>query len=98
MRARGVWRRNRSDGVVELSPVLSPLAASDRWLIIFTVVMAGAGLFMAGALPAPVFMAVFASAVAGDVILGAKAVLLILLRPAAQVVEVPRFSARRRLG
>jgi hypothetical protein len=94
MRAPSVWIRNRNDGVVELSPTICPVARGDRWLVIFTVVMAAAGVFMAGAMPGAVLMLVFASAIAGEVVLGAKAVLLVLLRPAAQVVEVPRFSAR----
>jgi hypothetical protein len=92
MRAASVWIRNRNDGVVELSPTLCPVPRADRWLVIFTVAMAAAGVFTAGAMPGEVFALVFASAIAGEVVLGAKAVLLLLLRPAAQVVEVPRFA------
>jgi hypothetical protein len=83
---------------VELSPMLSPVAQGDRWLIIFTVAMTAAGLFMSGHMPGLVFLAVLASAIAGEVVLGAKALLLMLLRPVAQVVQVPRFETRRGVG
>ncbi len=94
MRAPNVWIRNRNDGVVELSPTICPVPRADRWLVIFTVAIAAAGLFTAGTLPGEIFALVFASAVAGEVVLGTKAVLLLVLRPAAQVVDVPRFALR----
>lgn len=93
---REVWIRRRSDGVTELSPKLAPIEAADRWLIIFTVVMSAAGFFLAGAMPAAVFAAVVAACLAGEVVLGAKALVLLLLRPPAEVHEVPRFGARHR--
>lgn len=93
---REVWIRRRSDGVTELTPGLTPLDAPDRWLIIFTVVMASSGFFMAGAMPAPVLGAVVATCLVGEVVLGAKALVLVLLRPPAEILEVPRFGARRR--
>jgi hypothetical protein len=91
-----VWIRRRADGVTELSPRLSPLDGPDRWLVIFTVVMAAAGFFAAGVMPAAVFGAVVALCIAGEVVLATKAIVLLLLRRPAEVHEVPRFAARRR--
>lgn len=93
---REVWIRRRSDGVTELSPRLAPLESADRWLIIFTVLICSAGFFMAGVMPAAVLGALAVACLAGEVVLGAKALVLVLLRPPAEVHEVPRFAARRR--
>jgi hypothetical protein len=93
---RDVLIRNRSDGVTELTPKLAPLDVGERWMIIVTVVIATWGFFLAGAMPAPIFAAVLSCCLAGELVLGAKYVLLLLLRPAADVVEVPRFSWDRR--
>lgn len=93
---REVWIRRRTDGVTELSPPLACLQAPDRWLVIFTVLIASGGLFLAGAIPAPVLGAVVAAGLVGEVILGAKALVLLVLRPPAQVLEVPRFGSPRR--
>ncbi len=93
---RGVWIRNRPDGVTELSPALAPLEVGDRWLVIVTVVMATGGFFIAGAMPAMVLGAVLASCFAGEVVLGAKALVLALLRPPAEVHEVARWQHRSR--
>lgn len=92
---REVFIRRRSDGVTELTPKLAPLEVEDRWLVIVTVVIAGCGLFMTGVMPAPVLATVVAASLAGEVVLGAKAVVLALLRPLAEVYEVPRFVRRR---
>lgn len=94
MRRPGLWKKNRSDGVVELSPTLAPLDRGDRWLIIFTVVITAWAFFLAGAMPGAVLMTLFAAAIAGEVVLGAKALLLLLLRPPAPVHEVPRWTHR----
>jgi hypothetical protein len=93
---REVWILRRADGVTELMPRLASLGSSDRWLIIFTVVICAAGFFMAGAMPVAVLGAVVVASLAGEVVLGAKALVLLLLRPRAQIHEVPRFAARRR--
>lgn len=93
---REVWIRKRSDGVTELTPRLAPLDVGDRWLIIVTVVISAAGLFTAGILPAPVLATILAACIAGEIVLGAKALVLALLRPLAEVHEVPRFVERRR--
>jgi len=95
---REVWIRRRKDGVTELSPRLAPLPSIDRWLVIFTVVLASGGLFLTGAMPAPVLGAVLAAGLVGEVVLGTKALVLVLLRPPAEVHEVPRFGPRRRPG
>ncbi len=94
---REVWIRNRPDGVTELSPKLAPLNVGDRWLIITTVVISTWAFFLAGAMPVAVLGTVLASCFAGEVVLGAKALVLVLLRPPAQVHEVPRWTLRRRL-
>jgi hypothetical protein len=93
---RGVWIRNRPDGVTELSPQLAPLDRGERWLVICSIVMATCGFFVAGAMPAEVLAAVVASCVAGEVVLGAKALVLVVARPLAEVHEVPSGRPRRR--
>ena len=93
---REVWIRRRSDGVTELSPKLAPLESGDRWLIIFTVTIGAAGFFMAGVMPVAVLAAVVAACLAGEIVLGAKALVLLALRPPAEVLEVPRLRVRRR--
>jgi hypothetical protein len=90
-----VTRRHRQDGIVELSPKLAPLAPADRLLVIVTVLLAANGLFVCGAIPAPVAAAIAVSCLAGEVVLGLKAVVLLALRPAAEVHEVPRWGSRR---
>lgn len=91
---REVWIRRRSDGVTELSPKLAPLATGDRWLIIFTVAIGAAGFFMAGVMPVAVLAAVVGACLAGEIVLGAKALVLLALRPPAEVLEVPRLGRR----
>jgi hypothetical protein len=91
---REVLIRKRSDGVTELSPRLAPLGVTDRWLVIFTVVMAACGFFLAGWMPAAVLATLIAACLAGEVVLGAKAIVLLLLRPPAEVHDVPRFTRR----
>jgi hypothetical protein len=93
---RDVWIRNRPDGVTELSPQLAPLDRDERWLVITTVVMATCGFFVAGAMPPAALAALVACCLAGEVILGAKALLLVLRRPVAEVHEVPSWQPRRR--
>jgi len=88
--------RNRKDGIVELVPRLAPVERTDRLLVIVTVLLVAAGLFVSGAMPAEVLAAVAASCVAGEVVLGVKALALALFRPAAQVHDVPSWHARRR--
>jgi hypothetical protein len=95
-RMREVWIRDRPDGVTELSPRLSPLDRFDRFLLIFTVVLATGGFFLSGAMPVEVAAAILASCVAGEVVLGAKALLLVLVRPVAEVREVPVRTTRGR--
>ena len=91
---REVTIRKRSDGLTELTPRLAPLEITDRWIVIFTVVMAACGFFVTGVMPASVLATVIAACLAGEVVLGAKAVVLLLLRPLAEVHEVPRFRRR----
>jgi len=93
---REVWIRHRPDGVTELSPTLAPLDREERWIVAFTVAMVAVGFFMAGALPAPMLAAVLVSCIAGEVVLGAKVILLALLRPRAEVLEIPTRPLRRR--
>jgi len=93
---RDVTIRSRDDGIIELVPNLAPLEAGDRLMVIVTVLLVTGGLFLCGALPAAVAGVVVASCVAGELVLGLKAATLALLRPAAQVHEVPRFARHRR--
>lgn len=93
---RRVTIRSRRDGIVELSPRLAPLDASDRMLVIVTVLLVASGLFVSGVLPGPVLGAVVASCLAGEVYLAVKAAALVLLRPLAEVHELARLRARVR--
>jgi hypothetical protein len=92
---REVWIRNRPDGVTELSPKLAALDSGDRWLVIVTVVITASGVFTVGALPAAVLGTIVAATLAGEVVLGAKALVLALSRPRAEVHEVPTRALRR---
>lgn len=93
---RPVVIRCRRDGIVELSPRLSPLDPGERMLVIVTVLLVAAGLFVSDAMPAHVLGAVAASCLAGEVYLVLRALALALLRPPAQVLEVPlRIPPRR---
>ena len=94
---REVVIRNRPDGVTDLSPRLRPLNVTERWMVIVAVAFAAWGFFLAGAMPAPVLLIVLSCCLVGEVVVGAKLLLLALLRPQAKVVEIPRFR-RRRVG
>ena len=87
--------RWRSDGVIELRPRLAPLPPLDRGMVIATVLLITSGFFVSGAVPPKVAAALLASCVAGELVLACKS-LLLLLRPVAQVHEVPSLVARRR--
>jgi hypothetical protein len=87
--------RFRADGVVELAPRIAPLPPSDRMLVIVTVVLVAAGFFVCGAMPAEALAAIIASALAGEIVLGVKALVLAVSRPRARVHEVPRARLRR---
>jgi hypothetical protein len=93
---RHVTIRSRDDGITELVPMLQPLAAADRAAVIGTVLFVTGGLFLSGLVPAGVAAAIAACCVAGDVVLGVKALALALLRPLAPVYEVSRLELRRR--
>jgi hypothetical protein len=93
---RDVLVRSRDDGVTELYPKLSPLEVDERWMIITTVLIASWGFYLAGAMPAPVLALVLTACLVGDVALGAKALVLTLLRKPAKVIQVARFDRFRR--
>lgn len=88
--------RSRSDGITELGPKLAPLDPSDRLLVIVTVVLVAAGFFMSGVMPAAAFAAIVLSSVAGEIVLGLKALVLYAVRPAAEVHEVSPVARLRR--
>lgn len=92
---REVWITRRSDGVTELTPRLCPLDVGERWVVIATVVICAAGFFTTGFMPAPVLGTILAACLAGEVVLGAKAVVLALVRPLAEVHDVSRSPRRR---
>jgi hypothetical protein len=60
------------------------------------VLLATGGLFLAGVIPPAVTGAILLSCIAGEVVLGAKALLLALLRPVAEVRQVPSCTLRGR--
>jgi hypothetical protein len=95
---RDVLIRNRSDGLTELTPKLAPLRLDERWMVITTVVIASWGFYLAGSMPAPVLALLLTACLVGDVAIGAKTVILALLRPPAKVIPipVPRFERLRR--
>ncbi len=93
---RHVTIRSRADGITELAPTLQPLAAAERLVVISAVLFVTAGLFLSGFVPAGVAAAVAACCVAGEIVLGVKALALALLRPLAPVVEVSPLELRRR--
>jgi len=93
---RHVWIRIRPDGVTELSPELAPLERDDRRVVTFTLMIVTLGFFMAGFIPPAVVPTVAISCLAGEMILGAKALVLAVLRPPAEVLEVARWQGRRR--
>jgi hypothetical protein len=93
---RDVLVRSRDDGVIELSPKIAPLHLDERWMIITTVLIASWGFYLAGSMPAPVLALILTACLVGDVALGAKALVLSLLRKPAQVIEVARFDRRFR--
>lgn len=88
--------RSRADGIIELAPRLAPLAPADRLLVVASVILVTGGFFVSGFIPPGVGAAIVLSCIAGEVFLAVKAAVLLLLRPAAEVHEVPRFDGRRR--
>jgi hypothetical protein len=90
-----VWIRHRPDGITEVSPPMAPREAFDRWLVIASAVLGTGAFFVAGLMPAAVFALLVAAFLAGEVVLGLRALLLALLRPLADVHEVPRPPLRR---
>jgi hypothetical protein len=61
-----------------------------------TLILVACGLFVSGAMPAEAVAVIVVSALAGELVLAVKGMVLALLRPLAQVHEVARFRARRR--
>ena len=91
---RDVTIRSRADGIIELVPKLSPMKPTERLVVIVTVLLVTAGLFVGGVLPGVVAIPVAASCVVGEVVLGVKAAILALVRPRASVHDIPRFRRR----
>jgi hypothetical protein len=94
---RHVTIRSRADGITELAPRLRPLAPGERLIVIAAVLFVTGGLFLSGLVPGGVAAAIAASCLAGEVVLGVKALALALLRPLAPVVEVSPLELRRRV-
>jgi hypothetical protein len=88
--------RNRADGVVELGPRIAPLDPADRLMVVVTLILVACGLFVSGALRAEAVAVIIVSALAGELVLGVKGFVLLLLRPLADVHEVPRLRSRPR--
>jgi hypothetical protein len=89
--------RRRPDGVTEVSPKFAPMKRDDRWLVIATVLMASTGFFVAGVLPAAALAAMFCACLVGELLIGVKAMFLLVARPPAEVHElVVRIHGRQR--
>jgi uncharacterized membrane protein len=88
--------RSRADGIVELTPRAAALPAGDRILLVTGLVLVASGLFVSGVLRAEALAAIVLSALAGELVVGAKSAILAILRPRAEVHEVARFRGRRR--
>jgi hypothetical protein len=88
--------RSRKDGLVELAPNHAPRDVSDRLTVVCTVLLAAGGLFVSGLMPAGVLAAMAASCLAGEVVLALEALLLPLVRPPAEVLELARWRPQRR--
>ena len=88
--------RSRKDGIVELAPKHAPADPLDRLMVIGTVLLASAGLFVCGMMPGEVLVAIAASSLAGELVLGIRAIALRLLHPAAEVLELAHCRVPRR--
>lgn len=88
--------RSRRDGIVELTPKHAPADSSDRLMVIGTVLLACAGFFVCGMMPGEVLVAIATTSLAGEVVLGIRAIALRLFHPAAQVFELAHCRAQRR--
>ncbi len=91
----GVTIRSRKDGLVEIAPTDARMDGADRLVVEGTVLLVSAGLFLCGAMPAPVLGAIAASCLGGEVVLAVRALALVILRPPAEVHEVARWRVRR---
>lgn len=91
---RDVTIRSRADGVTEVAPKLAPLEPGDRAVVIIAVLLATGGLFLSGLMPGLPAAVIAASCVVGDLVLVVKRGALALLRPGAQIIEVPAFERR----
>jgi hypothetical protein len=87
--------RSRKDGILELAPKHGHADGLERLLVIGTVLLVGAGLFLCGAMPAPVLGAIAAGSLAGEVVLGVRTVALALRRPPARVYTLAPARRRR---
>ena len=87
--------RSRKDGIVELAPKHPPADGAERLLLVGTVLLASAGLFVCGMMPGEVLLAIAATSLAGEAALGVRAIALRLLHPAAEVLELAHCRARR---
>jgi hypothetical protein len=88
--------RNRRDGVVELAPKHAPTDLVHRLLLAGTILLASLSLFVSGEMPPEVLAAIAVACLAGDVVLGVRALALRMLHPAAQVLELARCRPHRR--
>lgn len=88
--------RSRTDGIVELGPRLAPLPPLDRAMVVTTVFIVTGAFFVVGVMPPLVALAILLTGIAGELVLGLKAAVLLLLRRPAEVREVPRWSRRHR--
>jgi hypothetical protein len=88
--------RSRRNGIVELAPEHAPTDAFARFVVLGTVLLVVGGLFVSGLMPAGVLAAMALSCLAGEAVLALEAILLRVLRPAAEVLELGRCRPQRR--
>jgi hypothetical protein len=88
--------RSRKDGIPELAPKHGHAEGLERLIVIGTVLLVGAGLFLCGAMPAPVLGAIAAGSLAGEVVLGVRALALAVRRPRAPVLTLAPSRLRHR--
>jgi len=88
--------RNRRDGIVELAPKHAPTDLVQRLLLSGTILLGSLSLFVSGTMPPEVLVAIAASCLAGEVVLGVRALALRVLHPAAEVFELARCRSYRR--
>jgi hypothetical protein len=88
--------RSRKDGILELAPKHAPTDPTDRLMVIGTVLLASAGFYVCGMMPAEVLVVIAGASLVGEAVLGVRALVLRVLHPAADVLELAQCRVHRR--